>query len=229
MTSPLAGLPLRYLIGCDSDPHPELQAGTVTELGFGIGPQHGLSIAYGNFLCQHSERDCGPYLDREGTAADYGEDVPDPSKLGFDKNLRLQFQLARSQGHKYVELDNPDDEHFSIDDIIRGVELAAQFGLGVIAKNPGLLPDCIKYVVHPNIFGSIVEKGAGSPADMHALRVKSGKPTLPVWFVFFGRAKPIAQECVRAIEAGDYRNMGVTYSSAGEYGSSTDVLLPVSA
>jgi hypothetical protein len=39
------------------------------------------------------------------------------------------------------------------------------------------------YLAHANVYGVIVERGAGGPAEMDALRQKAGKPDLPVWFV----------------------------------------------
>jgi hypothetical protein len=61
----------------------------------------------------------------------------------------------------------------------------------------------------------------------HALRRKAGKPTLPVWFVYFGKGK--AQAETHAAAAKSYRNMGVTYSTVGEYKNGSDLLRPTSA
>jgi hypothetical protein len=65
--------------------------------------------------------------------------------------------------------------------------LAASYDPQGDAKNPGLL-------------------------DMDHLRRKAGKPTLPVWFVAFGSGHGWANSA--AGDAKQYRNMGVTYSSA---------------
>jgi len=70
----------------------------------------------------------------------------------------------------------------------------------------------------------IVERGAGAPDDMDALRRRAGKPDLPVWFVAFGSGRKWAGNV--ASTAKHYRNMSVTYSSAGEYGNSIDILPP---
>jgi hypothetical protein len=59
---------------------------------------------------------------------------------------------------------------------------------------------------------------------MNHLRRKAGKPTLPVWFVAFGSGRGWANSVASA--AKQYRNMGVTYSSAGEYGNAIDILPP---
>jgi len=80
------------------------------------------------------------------------------------------------------------------------------------------------YVGHPNVYGIIVEKGAGNPSGMDTLRRRAGKPDLPVWFVAFGSGRSWAGSVADA--AKHYRNMGVTYSSAGEYGNAIDILPP---
>ena len=53
---------------------------------------------------------------------------------------------------------------------------------------------------------------------------RPASPTLPVWFVAFGSGRAWAGNVASA--AKQYRNMGVTYSSAGEYGNAIDVLVP---
>jgi hypothetical protein len=59
---------------------------------------------------------------------------------------------------------------------------------------------------------------------MDTLRRRAGKPSLPVWFVAFGSGRSWAGSVADA--AKHYRNMGVTYSSAGEYGNAIDILPP---
>ena len=109
--------------------------------------------------------------------------------------------------------------------MIGAIDLAASYDLKVVAKNPGLLEDgAMSYVAHPNVHGIIVERGAGSADDMDHLRRKAGKPALPVWFVAFGSGRGWANSV--ASDAKQYRNMGVTYSSAGEYGNAIDILPP---
>jgi hypothetical protein len=54
------------------------------------------------------------------------------------------------------------------------------------------------YVAHPNVYGIIVERDAGGPSDMDALRSKAGKPTLPVWFVAFGSGRAWATDVASA-------------------------------
>jgi hypothetical protein len=56
------------------------------------------------------------------------------------------------------------------------------------------------------------------------LRRKANKPKLPTWFVAFGAGRAWAQTVANA--AKHYRNKGVTYSSAGEYGNAINILPP---
>jgi hypothetical protein len=219
----LAGKQLRYLIGTDAPGSG--RDDEVTEVSYGAGApvRHGISIAYCNLFDEKNTGRYGPYLHNSDTAAQYGEGQIDPRGPGWEKNLREQFERRKKQGFEYIELDNPDA--YSIKDVIGAIDLAASYGLKVIAKNPGLVAGGAKsYVAHPNVYGIIVEKGAGNPADMDALRRKAGKPSLPVWFVAFGSGRSWAGSV--ASSAKQYRNMGVTYSSAGEYGNALDILPP---
>src|SRR5262249_40898036 len=121
-----------------------------------------------------------------------------------------------------IELDNADA--YGVKDVIGAIELAATYGLKVIAKNPSLLEaGATPYVAHPNVHGIIVERGAGNAAKLDALRRKAGKPNLPTWFVSFGGGRDWGNGVANAEK--NYRNMGVTYSSTGEYGNSIDVLI----
>ena len=220
--NPLAGKPLRYLIGAEgAGPGRDAE---VTAVSYDAGPaKRGISIAYGNLFDERNTRRYGPYLHSSDTAAQYNEGQIDPRGSGWEKNLREQFERRRKQGFAYIELDNPDA--YSAKDVIGAIELAASYGLKVIAKNPLLLRGgAVAYLAHPNVYGVIVERGAGSPDEMEALRRKAGKPTLPVWFVAFGRGRGWAGSVASA--AKHYHNMGVTYSSAGEYGNAIDILPP---
>jgi hypothetical protein len=221
--NPLVGKQLRYLIGTDSSGSGH--DNEVTEVSYSAGPvKHGISIAYCNLFDERNTGRYKPYLHTSDTAAQYHEGQIDPRGPGWEKNLREQFERRKKQGFEYIELDNPDA--YTAKDVIGAIDLAATYGLKVIAKNPGLVPGATSYVAHPNVYGIIVEKGAGGAADMDALRRKAGKPNLPVWFVAFGGGRGWAGSV--ASSAKHYRNMGVTYSSAGEYGNALDVLQPSS-
>ena len=107
-------------------------------------------------------------------------------------------------------------------------DLPLMEGEKVIAKNPGLVEgDRKSYVAHRNVVGIIVEKDAGTPDEMDALRKSAGKPTLPVWFVAFGKGKAWADKTAEA--AAKFKNMGVTCSTKGEYKDAADVLVPVAS
>ena len=226
----LEGKPLRYLIGGDDSE--EGKDDEVIELSFDADapPKRGIGIKYCNLLDENYDADkktgkYGPYATASDVAKQYGEGQIDPNGPGWKKNLTDQFARAKSQGFLYVELDNPDS--YSIKPVLGAIDLAQTYGLKVIAKNPGLMDaDGKAYVAHANVFGIIVEKDAGTPQEMDALRRAAGKPTIPVWFVYFGKGK--AQADTHAAAAKSYKNMGVTYSTVGEYKNATDLLRPIS-
>ena len=220
-TGRLTGKPLRYLIGAPSVGPGRDDA--VTVVPYDSKPvKRGVSIGYCNLFDETNSGAYGPYLQPSDTAAQYNEGQINPLGPGWTKNLHEQFQRRRKQGFEYVELDNADG--YAIKDVIGAIELASSYGLKVIAKNPGLLGDATSYVAHPNVYGIIVEHGAGSPDEMDALRRQAGKPEIPVWFVAFGAGREWALSTADA--AKNYRGMGVTYSSAGEYGNVIDILSP---
>jgi hypothetical protein len=222
--NPLAGKPLRYLIGADSAGPGHDDAVTVVSYDVTRPAQRGISIAYGNLFDERNTGRYGPYLRTSDTAAQYNEGQIDPRGPGWEKNLREQLARRKKQGFEYIELDNADA--YATKHVIGAIELAASYGLKVIAKNPELVEGGAAYVAHPNVHGIIVEKDAGHPAGMEALRRKAGKPNLPVWFVAFGSGRGWAGSV--ASSAKQYRHMGVTYSSAGEYGNAIDILSPAS-
>jgi hypothetical protein len=219
-TNPLAGKPLRYLIGAHSAGVGRPDEITVAPYAAGL-PKCGIGVGYCNLFDELNTGRYGPYLRASDTARDYNEGQIDPRGPGWTRNLTEQFEQRKKQGFDYIELDNPDA--YSIEDVIGAIELAAGSGLKVIAKNPGLLASEIakRYVAHPNVHGVIVERGAGVPDGMDALRRNAGKPDLPVWFVAFGPGRSWANEMATA--AAPYRDMRVTYSDRGEYGTSRDV------
>ena len=226
----LEGKQLRYLIG-GNDNHPG-KDDEIIEFSFDAEepPKRGIGVKYCNLFNEkygeqkNPEREAfGPYLRSSDTAKKYNEGQIDPKGPGWAKNLDEQFKRAKEQGFLYVELDNPDA--YDVADVVGAVARAASFGLKVIAKNPGLVEgDRASYVKHPNVVGIIVEKDAGTPDEMEALRKSAGKPTLPVWFVAFGKGKAWADKI--AADAAKYKNMGVTFSTKGEYKDAADVLLP---
>jgi hypothetical protein len=227
----LEGKQLRYLIGGDDSAQGKVDE--ITELGFDAeeSPKHGIGIKYCNLFDEKYDAkkktgNYGPYLGGTDVSGKYGEGQIDPAGAGWNKNLNEQFARAKAQGFTYIELDNPDA--YAVKDVVGAVDRAETYGLKVVAKNPGLVEgDRKSYVAHRNVVGIIVEKDAGTPDEMDALRRSAGKATLPVWFVAFGGGKAWADKTAQA--AAKYRNMGVTYSTKGEYANATDVLVPVKA
>jgi hypothetical protein len=222
--NPLAGKRLRYLIGATGAAAG--RDGEVTEVSYDAREpaRRGVSIAYCNLFDQKNTGKYGPYLKTSERAKQDHEGQIDPRGPGWEKNLRDQFERRKRQGFSYVELDNADA--YPIEDVIGAIELAGSHGLKVIAKNPLRLERAAaaSYVAHPNVYGVIVERGAGTPDDMDALRREAGKPDLPVWFVAFGSGRKWADKV--AGTAKHFRGMGVTYSSDGEYGNAIDILPP---
>lgn len=223
--NPLSGKPLRYLIGADSVG--QGRDGEVVVVPYGKSAvRHGISVGYCNLFDELNTGKYGPYLYTSDTAYDYDEGQIDPRGPGWVKNLSEQFKLRVRQGFEYIELDNPDA--YAIKDVIGAIEFAGnEYGLKVLAKNPGLFESPkfrIIYVSHPNVYGVIVEKSAGIPQRMDVLRNEAGKPDLPVWFVAFKSGRTWAKNTAET--AKNYPNMGVTWSKHGEYTDSIDILKP---
>ena len=228
--NPLAGKPLRYLIGADDAGRGADDVVTVSP--YRTRPaRHGWSIAYCNLFDELNTGQYGPYLRTSDTAREYGEGQIDPRGPGWRKNLDEQFRWCWRHGFQYIELDNPDA--YSVEDVIGAIELAATYRLKVIAKNPGLLDrggwprESIPLVAHSNVYGIIVERGAGTASSMHYLRKEAKKVDLPVWFVAFGEGRQWADGVAK--QASSFYNIGVTYSDHGEYGNAIDILMPVVA
>jgi hypothetical protein len=218
--NPLEGKALRYLIASNS---PGLgRDNEIIECAYDVTrpPVNGLAVKYCNLFDEENTGEYGPYLRTSDTAKQYDEGQIDPRGPGWEKNLREQFDRAKQQGFAIVELDNPDA--YGVAEVVGAVSLAASYGFKVVAKNPLLMEDDpTPYVAHAAIIGAIVEKDAGNPPDMDALRRKAGKPSLPVWFVAFGNGLGWAQQTAAA--ARPFSNMHVTHSSRGEYASAEDV------
>jgi len=196
--SPLAGLKLRYVIGKNSDDGAD---GVITEVGYDAPARPiGVGIKYCNLFDEKKSGRFGPYMRDTDTSAQYHEGHIDPKGPGFRANLVEQFARAKAQGFEYVELDNPDA--YSVSDVLGAIELAATYGLKVIAKNPRSMDeDATPIIAHPNVYGIIVEKGAGTARQMHELRTRALKPDLPVWFVSFGSGRSWALSIAREIAA----------------------------
>lgn len=214
----------RYKILKTSDPGED---GVVTELGYGATepPAKGRGVKYINIRKEKVAPECGPYLviENDDIEAKYGEPAPDPERKGFWDNLRRQ--LEASAKFREYEPDNLDTYNASVALLVfNGV---AQHG-NIWAKNVALV-DGNKQALfeHHAVVGAIAEKDKkNTPEFYHNLRVAAGKPDLFVQFVAYGDGRNWAQEIAQRIKANDYRNMGVSYSSEGEYGNAEVILLP---
>lgn len=230
IVNPLATRPLRYLIGFMNDGGRiggNANGFAVTAVPYGLPlALYGISIGYCNLLEETCEQGkYGPYLKPTDTARDYDENVIDPSGLGWLQYLNNQFAQRKAQGFEYIELDNPDA--YNIEDVLIAIDLAAMYGLKVIAKNPHLLGDnAVKFVMKPNVYGIIVERGEAFPKNIDVIRIRANKPMLPVWFVSFESGIKWARICADRIESASFRNMGVSYSPRGEYRTSEDIIRP---
>lgn len=218
--SPLAGLPMRYLIGTD-DPGPGAP-GVITHCGYRCKPvKQGISTGYCNLFDEENTGKYGPYMKPGDTASQYKEGQIDPRGRGWRNNLDDQFTRRWGEGFRIIELDNPDA--YDIEAIIGACDLAEAHGFKILAKNPGLLDvagNRVRYTSHASVLGIIVERGAGDPSEMDALRRQAGRPDLPVWFVFFDKGTrttgaQAARQCAQAAKA--FPGMFVSYSAGGEY------------
>jgi hypothetical protein len=214
-------------------------------IGFDVdGPlPDGITGAYTNLLVepegdppQIPER-FGPFLKLKGTASEYGEGIPNPAGPGFERNFREQLARRKEQGFTILgDVDNPDT--FRLATVQRAYDIAFAEGFQIICKNPGLgcssvegdsdaleREDATPLLCHPGVIAMIVEKGAGTPDEMHKMRRAAQKLELPVFFVAFRKGHDDgynwAVETAKA--AANYNYMSVTYSPDGEYTSSVDV------
>jgi hypothetical protein len=224
--NPLEGKPLRYLIGAEG--YINGVDGEITEVPYDHPkPPFGLGIAYCNLFDEYNTGQYGPYLRTSDTAAQYSEGQINPIGRGWVNNIH--YQLSKRTAFRWIEWDNCDA--YSVMDVLKVYDLSARAGFRIIAKNPYL---CGEYawqlLAHPAVDGAIVEKGAGAANMMHTMRTYVGKPNLPVWFVAFGDDYDLrwARSIAVNITAAHLINMGVTYSSQGEYGNSEDILRPIS-
>lgn len=202
----LLNKPLRYLIGIDN---PGTLPGYITEVSY--DSTHG-DIGYCNLFDEKNSGEYGPYKHDSDTAAQYSEGEIDPTGPGWHQNLSRQFDRRRSQGFKFIELDNPDA--YSIDDILGAIDLASTYGLSVIAKNPGLTDAPERYV--SRCVGIIGEKDADTPESISRINPNN----LPVWFVSFGS---LGHAWIKEQDITPYDNMYKSYSRHGEYTSYEEI------
>jgi lysozyme len=226
----LAGLRIRYLIGTDNATGED---GAFTVVGYDAThpPSKGIGAKYCNLFDEKNSGSYGPYLTSSDTAQQYSEGQCDPNWPGFWQNVTDQLDRAKLQGFTILgDIDNRDAYYNA--DVLKVYDHAQAAGFSVICKNPGmsdLNEDSTALLKHPAVVGCIIEKGNVTPAMIVVMRTAADKPELPVWFVSFGDGGVWAEQIAAQIKAAHYVNMGVTFSSFSEYGSSEDVLVPLSA
>jgi hypothetical protein len=214
-------LRLRYLIGKDADPGTD---DSITVIGYDATTPPKNGVKYCNLLDEKNTGKYGPHIHSE-TGDEYNEPAPDPERKGFWDNVREQIARAKAQGFVCIYWDNCDTYTASV--VLLVYNETVSHGLTIWAKNPALVDGNREAILaHSAVVGVIVEKDCGSPSTYDAMRKAIGKPDLPIRFVSYGNGRNWAQQTAGTIQAGAYSNMGVTYSSEGEYGSVEDVLLP---
>jgi lysozyme family protein len=219
--NPFLGKSYHYLIGTDGNLAGE--DNVVTEPGYDATqpPAKGVGVAYGNCFDEKQTGRYAPYKNDSDTAKKYGEGEIDAKGAGWHQNLQDQLVRRKGEGWHFIEWDNPDAYRSA--DVLGAVALAESYAIGVVAKNAKLCEGAVQYLAHPNVYAHVVEKGAGNPMEIHALRMAAGKPTQPTVFVFFGNTRALAQQYAGQIKAGSYPEMRVTWSASGEYGSSEEI------
>jgi hypothetical protein len=97
--NPLAGVPLRCLIGGDGAGEGKDGELIMAPYDATVAPRRGYSAKYLNFYREDGEPPAyGPYLPRTTTARDYHEGVPDPGGAGFWRNLDEQLLWRNAAG-----------------------------------------------------------------------------------------------------------------------------------
>jgi hypothetical protein len=133
--NPLAGVPLRCLIGGDGAGEGKDGELIMAPYDATVAPRRGYSAKYLNLYREDGEPPAyGPYLPRTTTARDYHEGVPDPGGAGFWRNLDEQLLLAKRGGFAFVETDNCDAYANGV--VLRTFDRAAGQGLqGALQKS----------------------------------------------------------------------------------------------
>jgi hypothetical protein len=222
----LTAKPLRYLIGLERDPGPD--ATDIVELGYDATrpPEPAIGCKYVNLRDEKNAGIYAPYLPPDDIDDTYGEPAPDPDGPGFWANLRAQLARAADQGFHYVELDNLDT--YDVETSLRCFNEVLAHNLKAFVKNPLLVTgEETDLLRHQAAVLVVVERGAGNPRSMHELRQDAGVEHMPVRFVAYGDGRGWVDHCAALIREQGHIDMGATYSSLGEYGSSTDVIVPV--
>lgn len=96
-TGPLAGKPLRYLIGARKAGSGSDDAVTVVSYDTDKPTEHGISIGYCNLFDETNSGDYGPYLEESDTAAKYDEGQIDPNGPGWTRIFGSSSSVGASR------------------------------------------------------------------------------------------------------------------------------------
>ena len=183
----LAGKPLRYLIGGSAGQGGDDEV-TMVSYSTNSPVKRGISIAYCNLFDEHNSGHYGPYLHNSDTA-EAVQRRPDRSagRRAGRRTCASSTSAAARPGFEYIELDNPDA--YKIKDVIGAIELAATYNLKVIAKNPGITDDPVRYVSHPNVYRHHRREGRRR-RRRHGAIAQAGRQARPAGVVRGLRLRP---------------------------------------
>lgn len=139
-------------------------------------------------------------------------------------DLTDQLAFAISLGYRYVEIGAP--VAYRLGQFMEFLTHTHGLGIGVIARNAALYAP-YQYLSHPNVFGCVVERAAGSPLEYDRLRREVRKDGLmPVWFVYDGSEG--ADGTAEEIRLHNLKGMGVSFAAglSARYDDSHSVLTP---
>lgn len=226
MSSPLALLPLRYLIAKDSDAG---EANTVTLIGYDATklPTLGVPAGYINLRQESGGRKPGvEYKPPDDIEKKYGEPAPVFGTKFFWDNFSTQVAKWVALGCKYFDVDNLDT--YTVAQCIEVFNEMAKRGLFVLVKNPLLVDGnkvaLVKHIVAVAILNEHDDEL--DAADLDKLRRDAGKPDLPIRIVTFDDQRAWAEDFADEVALLKLKDIGVTFSPGGEYNNIVHVLKP---
>jgi peptidoglycan hydrolase-like protein with peptidoglycan-binding domain len=228
---PLAGLPLRYLIGKSNDTG---ESGAATEVGYDATTKPGLGIAsfYANARQEEKGRKPGiDYIDPpDDIEEEYGEPAPVFGTAYFWQNLATQWRKWKALGFTLGEIDNLDT--YTVPQADQMLDAAVQEGLRVLVKNPHMVGggDPVSLLRHAGCAGLIIEESDTTAKKLDDMRRAAGKPDLSIRVVSYeeeGRAW--ADKIAAEATALGLLDFGVTNSPSGEYETHFNIMRPALA
>jgi peptidoglycan hydrolase-like protein with peptidoglycan-binding domain len=227
MTSPVAGYPLRYLIGKADD---EGISGTATVVGYDTTalPTHGIGVGYINRRQEAKGRLPGvDYIDPpDDIENDYGEPAPVFGTDYFWTNINKQCSRLKALGFEFVEIDNLDTD--STDQALQLLDHVSGQGFSIFVKNPNFVDgDNARLVSHPFCVAMICEHDDEVTAkSLNDKRKEAQRNDMPVRVVTYGNQLAWANKIADEARTLNLIDFGVTHSGDGEYKSVTHILRP---